>query len=89
MARHAVSMTLRDFLIFILVGALAGWLSGLITKGSGFGLVGNVIVGIIGAFLGNLLFGLVGIAAYSLLGHILFAIAGALLFLYLLRFIKK
>ncbi len=82
-------MTLQDFLIFLLVGALAGWLSGLITKGSGFGLVGNVVVGIIGAFLGNLLFGLVGIAAYSLLGHILFAVAGALFFVYLLRFIKK
>jgi uncharacterized membrane protein YeaQ/YmgE (transglycosylase-associated protein family) len=82
-------MRLQDFLIFLLVGALAGWLSGVITKGSGFGAVGNVIVGIIGAFLGNLLFGLVGIAAYGLLGHILFAVAGALLFVYLLRFIKK
>jgi uncharacterized membrane protein YeaQ/YmgE (transglycosylase-associated protein family) len=82
-------MTLQEFLVFLLVGALAGWLSGLITKGSGFGLAGNVIVGIIGAFLGNLLFGLVGIAAYGLLGHIIFAVAGALLFVYLLRFIKK
>ena len=82
-------MTLQEFLVFLLVGALAGWLSGLITKGSGFGLAGNVIVGIIGAFLGNLLFGLVGIAATGLLGHILFAVAGALLFVYLLRFIKK
>jgi uncharacterized membrane protein YeaQ/YmgE (transglycosylase-associated protein family) len=82
-------MTLQEFIIFLLVGAVAGWLSGLITKGSGFGLVGNVIVGIIGAFLGNLLFGLVGIAAYGLLGHIIFAVVGALLFVYLLRFIKK
>ena len=82
-------MTLQEFLVFLLVGAVAGWLSGLITKGSGFGLAGNVIVGIIGAFLGNLLFGLVGIAAYGLLGHIIFAVAGALLFVYLLRFIKK
>jgi uncharacterized membrane protein YeaQ/YmgE (transglycosylase-associated protein family) len=82
-------MTFQEFLVFILVGALAGWLSGLITKGSGFGLAGNVIVGIIGAFLGNLLLGLVGIAAYGLLGHIIFAVAGALLFVYLLRFIKK
>jgi uncharacterized membrane protein YeaQ/YmgE (transglycosylase-associated protein family) len=82
-------MTLQEFLVFLLVGAVAGWLSGLITKGSGFGLAGNVIVGIIGAFLGNLLFGLVGIAAYGLLGHIIFAVVGALLFVYLLRFIKK
>jgi len=82
-------MTFQSFLVFLLVGALAGWLSGLMTKGSGFGLAGNVIVGVIGAFLGNLLFGLVGIVAYGLLGRVLFAVAGALLFVYLLRFIKK
>ncbi|MGA3006757.1 MAG: GlsB/YeaQ/YmgE family stress response membrane protein [Opitutaceae bacterium] len=82
-------MTFQSFLIFLLVGALAGWLSGLIAKGSGFGLAGNIIVGIVGAFLGNLLFGLVGIAAYSFIGHIIFAVTGALLFIYLLRFIKK
>jgi uncharacterized membrane protein YeaQ/YmgE (transglycosylase-associated protein family) len=82
-------MTLQELLVFLLVGALAGWLSGLITKGSGFGLAGNVIVGSIGAVLANLLFGLVGIAAYGRLGQIIFAVAGALLFVYLLRFIKK
>jgi uncharacterized membrane protein YeaQ/YmgE (transglycosylase-associated protein family) len=82
-------MTLQSFFVFLLVGALAGWISGLMTKGSGFGLAGNIIVGVIGAFLGNLLFGLVGIVAYGLLGRILFAVAGALLFVYLLRYIKK
>ncbi|HTB80302.1 MAG TPA: GlsB/YeaQ/YmgE family stress response membrane protein [Opitutaceae bacterium] len=82
-------MSLESLLIFLLVGALAGWLSGLITKGSGFGLLGNVLVGIVGAFLGGFLFRLLGIVAYGLLGQIIFAVIGALIFLYLLRFIKK
>lgn len=82
-------MDLRQFIIFLVVGGLAGWISGLITKGSGFGFLGNVIVGIIGAFLGGFLFRLVGISANLFIGQLIFAIVGALIFLYLLRFIKK
>ena len=82
-------MSLSYFLTFLLVGALAGWLCGVLTKGSGFGAAGNVIVGIVGAFLGNFCFSLLGIYAASLLGHLVFALAGALLFVWLLRFIKR
>ena len=81
-------MNLKVFLTTLLIGALAGWLSGVIMKGKGFGLAGNVIVGVIGALLGGFLFNLVGISASSLVGQLVFAIAGALLFAYLLRFIK-
>ena len=81
-------MNLKVFLTNLLIGALAGWLSGVIMKGKGFGLAGNVIVGVIGALLGGFLFNLVGISASSLVGQLVFAIAGALLFAYLLRFIK-
>jgi uncharacterized membrane protein YeaQ/YmgE (transglycosylase-associated protein family) len=81
-------MNLKVFLTTLLIGALAGWLSGVIMKGKGFGLAGNVIVGVIGALLGGFLFNLVGITASGLVGQIVFAIAGALLFAYLLRFIK-
>lgn len=82
-------MNAQAFLVFLVTGALAGLISGLLTKGSGFGIVGNIIVGIIGAFLGSFLFGLIGITAFSFLGRLVFAIVGALIFLYLLRFIKK
>ena len=82
-------MSLQGFLTLLLIGALAGWISGLITKGKGFGLVGNVIVGIVGAFLGSYLFSLLGIAATGLIGRLVFAIVGALLFVYLLKFIKQ
>jgi uncharacterized membrane protein YeaQ/YmgE (transglycosylase-associated protein family) len=82
-------MSLVGFVSFLLIGALAGWLSGVIIKGRGFGALGNVLVGIIGAFLGGLLFGLLGIHASGLLGQLIFATLGALLFAWLLRFIKR
>ena len=82
-------MSLVGFVSFLLIGALAGWLSGVIVKGRGFGALGNVLVGIIGAFLGGLLFGLLGIHASGLLGQLIFATLGALLFAWLLRFIKR
>ena len=46
----------ESLLIFLLVGALAGWLAGLIVKGYGLGLIGNIVVGVIGAFIGGWLF---------------------------------
>jgi uncharacterized membrane protein YeaQ/YmgE (transglycosylase-associated protein family) len=82
-------MNLSSFIVFILLGALAGWICGLVTKGSGFGALGNIIVGIVGAFLGNFLFGLLGIVAFGLLGRLIFAVLGALLFVWLLKFIRK
>jgi len=82
-------MTLQGFLTFLVLGALAGWISGLISKGQGFGLAGNMIVGIVGAFLGGFCFGLLGISAHNFLGQLIFAVLGALVFLWLLRFIRK
>jgi len=82
-------MNFQSFVIFIVLGALAGWISGLVTKGQGFGVLGNIIVGIVGAFLGGFIFGLLGISAHNFLGQLIFAVLGALLFLWLLRFIKK
>jgi uncharacterized membrane protein YeaQ/YmgE (transglycosylase-associated protein family) len=82
-------MSFTYLLTFLLVGAIAGWLSGVLVKGRGFGLAGNIIVGIVGAFLGTFCFNLLGIYAASFLGRLIFALLGALLFLWLLRFIKK
>jgi uncharacterized membrane protein YeaQ/YmgE (transglycosylase-associated protein family) len=82
-------MTLGDFIVFLFIGGVAGWLAGVISKGSGFGLVGNIVVGIVGAFLGGFCFHLLGIVAYGLIGRLIFAVVGALLFTWLLSFIKK
>jgi uncharacterized membrane protein YeaQ/YmgE (transglycosylase-associated protein family) len=82
-------LNLSNFIVFLLIGCVAGWIAGLITKGSGFGVAGNMVVGIVGAFLGGLCFGLLGIAAYGILGRLIFAVLGALLFIWLLGLIKK
>jgi uncharacterized membrane protein YeaQ/YmgE (transglycosylase-associated protein family) len=73
----------------VLIGILAGWLAGQITKGSGFGLLGDLIVGILGSLLGSFLFGLLGIVAYGLLGRLAMAVIGAIVLLWLIRRIKK
>ena len=59
------------FVWFLLIGALAGYITGRLTKGSGFGVVGDLVIGILGAFVGGFLFRLLGIEAYSLLGQLL------------------
>ena len=82
-------MTFQSFLTFLSLGALAGWISGLIAKGQGFGLLGNMIVGIIGAFLGGFCFNLLGLGAHNFLGQLICAVVGSLIFLWLLRFIRK
>jgi uncharacterized membrane protein YeaQ/YmgE (transglycosylase-associated protein family) len=76
----------RDFSV---IGILAGWLAGQITKGRGFGLLGDLIVGIVGSFLGSFIFGLLGIGAYSLLGRLVMSVVGAIVLLWLIRLIKK
>jgi uncharacterized membrane protein YeaQ/YmgE (transglycosylase-associated protein family) len=82
-------MSLVGFVSFLLIGALAGWLSGLIVKGRGFGALGNILVGVLGAFLGGFVLGILGIHASGLLGQLIFATLGALLLVWLLRFIKR
>jgi uncharacterized membrane protein YeaQ/YmgE (transglycosylase-associated protein family) len=73
----------------VLIGILAGWIAGQITKGSGFGILGDMVVGILGSLLGSFLFGLLGIVAYGLIGRLVLAVVGAIVLLWLLRLIKK
>lgn len=73
---------------FLLIGLAAGWLAGKLTKGGGFGLLGNLIVGVIGAVLGGFLFGLIGLRSTSLLGSLITATAGAVALLFALRHVR-
>jgi len=83
-------MSVESILIWILVGAVAGWLAGLVVRGGGFGLVGNIIVGIIGAFLGGWLFGVAGIAiGAGIINTIFTAFIGAVVLLLLARVLKR
>jgi uncharacterized membrane protein YeaQ/YmgE (transglycosylase-associated protein family) len=74
---------------FILIGLCAGWLAGKLTKGSGFGVLGNMAVGVVGAVLGGFLFALLGLKSTSLLGSLVTATVGAVILLALLRVVKR
>jgi uncharacterized membrane protein YeaQ/YmgE (transglycosylase-associated protein family) len=78
-----------EYLWFALIGLAAGWLAGQFFKGSGFGLVGNLIVGVLGALLGGFLFSLAGVLAGGLIGALITATVGAVLLLYLMTFVAK
>jgi uncharacterized membrane protein YeaQ/YmgE (transglycosylase-associated protein family) len=80
---------LMDMLWFLLIGIASGWLAGQFMKGSGFGLIGDLIVGVIGALLGGFLFSLFGLSANGLLGRLVTATVGAVVLIALLRFINR
>jgi uncharacterized membrane protein YeaQ/YmgE (transglycosylase-associated protein family) len=86
---HIMQFEITHLLWFLLIGLAAGWLAGQILKGGGFGLWGDLIVGVIGALLGGFLFGLLGISAGGLLGSLITATVGAIVLLLVLRQIKK
>jgi len=75
--------------MFLVIGAVAGWIAGLLMRGGGFGLLGNIVVGIIGAFVGGFLFGLLGISAGGLAGSLITAVAGAAVLLFVVGLFKK
>lgn len=80
-------MTFEQLCILLIVGALAGWLAGLILRRRGFGLWGNLIIGVAGSFLGRFLLGLIGFHASTVLASVVTAVVGALLLLWLLTFL--
>ena len=83
-------MDITALLIFLTIGAIAGWLAGNLMKGGGFGLLGNIIVGILGAVVGGYIFSLLGIAAGGGLGgSIVTATVGAALLLFIVKLIQR
>ena len=72
------------------MGLVAGWLAGMLVKGGGFGLIGDLVVGVIGAFLGGWLFSTLGASAGGgLLGGIIVATVGAIVLLFIVRLVKR
>jgi uncharacterized membrane protein YeaQ/YmgE (transglycosylase-associated protein family) len=78
-----------DLIIFLVIGALAGWLAGVIMKGGGFGVIGNIIVGILGALLGGWVLPKLGITIGGEFGGFITAVIGAVILLFIVRLIKK
>ena len=85
-----LNVDVMNFILFILIGIVAGFLAGKLVRGGGFGLVVNLLIGIVGALLGGWLFGALGIGAGSgLIGSLITATVGAVVFLWILSFVKK
>jgi uncharacterized membrane protein YeaQ/YmgE (transglycosylase-associated protein family) len=83
-------MELEAILIILLVGAIAGWLAGQIVRGMGFGLIGNIVVGIVGAFIAGWLLPRIGIViGGGMVGSIINATIGAVVLLVILGLIRR
>ena len=74
---------------FLLIGLCAGWLAAKLVKGGGYGLVGDLVVGVIGALLGGWLFGQLGIVASGMFGSLITAVVGAIVLIFLLRVLRR
>jgi len=83
-------MGIESLVVFIIVGAIAGWLAGQLVKGFGFGLIGNIVVGIVGAFIAGWLFPFIGVSIGSgIIAAIIHATIGAVILLVLIRLVKQ
>ncbi|MGA2892582.1 MAG: GlsB/YeaQ/YmgE family stress response membrane protein [Xanthobacteraceae bacterium] len=83
-------MDAQSLIVWLIVGAIAGWLAGMVVKGGGFGLIGDIIVGIVGALIAGWLLPQLGIViGGGLVGAIINAFIGAVILLIILRVIKR
>jgi len=78
------------FIVWMIVGGIAGWLAGLVVRGYGFGIIGNIIVGIVGAFIAGWLLPRLGIViGGGTLGEIINAVIGAIILLLIIGLIRR
>ena len=83
-------MDSHSLIAWLVIGVVAGWLAGVLVKGGGFGLIGDIVVGIIGAFIGGWLAGLIGIhVGGGLIASIITATIGAVLLIAILRMVRR
>ena len=84
-------MNAEQLVVFLLIGGAAGWLAGVFMKSGSFGILGNIIVGVLGAVLGGWLFGVLGISigGGKWVGPLVTATIGAIVLLFVVSLIKK
>jgi uncharacterized membrane protein YeaQ/YmgE (transglycosylase-associated protein family) len=83
-------MGIESIIVWLIVGAIAGWLAGLIVKGGGFGLLGNIVIGIIGAVVAGWLLPTLGVhLGAGIIGAIIDSVIGAVVVLVIISLIKK
>lgn len=86
---HTLGVCTMEIVWYVVVGIAAGWIAGVVMKGRGLGLWGNLIVGVVGALVGGFLFGLLGIGAGGLVGRVAIAAVGAIVLLAFVRLIRR
>ncbi len=85
-----MAIDINTLIVWLVVGAIAGWLAGVIVKGYGFGLIGNIVVGIIGAVIGGWLLPRLGVSiGGDLIGVIITAVIGAVILLVIIGFVRR
>ena len=85
-----MDMSVHSLLVILLIGIVAGWLAGKVVRGGGFGLIGDLIVGIAGAFIASWLFPKFGVHIGSGIGEeIVYAMLGAIILLLVVRLIRR
>ena len=83
-------MTIESLIVWLIVGGVAGWLAGLIVRGYGFGIIGNIAVGVVGAFIGAWLLAKLGIhVGDGLIGTLVGATLGAIVLLIIIGFFRR
>jgi uncharacterized membrane protein YeaQ/YmgE (transglycosylase-associated protein family) len=83
-------MSTETLLVWLLVGAVAGWLASLVVRGGGMGLLGDIVVGIVGAFIGSWLLVRLGVhVGVGIVGAIVTSAIGAILLLLVIRLIRR
>ncbi|MGO9627421.1 MAG: GlsB/YeaQ/YmgE family stress response membrane protein [Xanthobacteraceae bacterium] len=83
-------MDAQSLIVWLVVGAIAGWLAGMVVKGGGFGLIGDIIVGIVGAVIAGWLLPQIGIViGGGLIGAVINAFIGAVILLVIIRLVKR
>lgn len=83
-------MAIEVLIIWLIIGAIAGWLAGLIMTGGGFGLIGNIVIGIIGAFVAGWLLPRIGLhIGGGFVPEIINAVIGAVIILFIVGLVKR
>jgi uncharacterized membrane protein YeaQ/YmgE (transglycosylase-associated protein family) len=85
-------MDIQALVIFLIIGAIAGWIAGVLVKGFGLGLIGNIVVGIVGSFIAGWLLPRIGVKSIvnnPIVDQIIFAVIGAVILLIILGLIPR
>jgi len=85
-----MDLSVHSLLVILVIGIVAGWLAGKVVRGGGFGLIGDLAVGIVGAFIASVLFPKLGVHIGSGIGEqIVYAMLGAIILLLVLRLVAR